>query len=215
MIPRAVGDDEFVQGISTAPPPPVDAEATAIHWAKVPLVVMTYNAISAGARLLWAWLDEKAHPTPIAKVSYEELAAAFGCTEKTIQRQMKQLKEHGLIKVERKPAGHGRGHYRIINPARPGSSWAPPGSRLGRTEMSRDRNVSPLRTDIRVDDSDTDVTPRGRRTDTDVTPTGVYEESQGVLPPTLREQNRCRTCSSLLTRRSTDPKDEPLCDCPW
>lgn len=93
-------------------------------WAKPPMAVIGRHELSDGAYRLWTWLDAKAGNSALAKASYAEMATAMRgearrpCSPKTVARRVRELLDLELLTVEREPAGHGRGWYVVVNPAR-------------------------------------------------------------------------------------------------
>lgn len=67
--------------------------------AKIPTEVQAIKSLSAGAKVLFGYLCSLAHnPYKTAFCSNAHLAAVFGRTERTIQRWLRALVKHRLIK---------------------------------------------------------------------------------------------------------------------
>jgi hypothetical protein len=86
----------------------------AFHGSMVPNWLLIRTEVSPGAKLAYARLSQFAGRNMIAFPGLDVLAAELGVSERQLFNYVTELKEHGLLEVERRGLGRVN-HYRFLN----------------------------------------------------------------------------------------------------
>lgn len=106
------------------------------HFTMVPLSVL-FSDLSAQAVRLYAVLDHHSGRKASAWPSRATLAEEMACTEKTVDRAVRDLVDHGLLVVERQAGVRGVNRYRLQMRAR-----KQPSTTSGKSPLAVDKNAT-------------------------------------------------------------------------